>query len=84
MAARPSPVWQWIRSPVWPWQMTAASMSLRSIGERGPGSTPVLMNPGRTPVPSIPSRHSDVQRSASLSALSSNACAGRYLSWAAP
>ena len=66
MAARPSPVWQWIRSPVWPWQRAAATISLRSIAESGPASTPVLMNPGRMPVPSIPSRHSAVQRSASL------------------
>ena len=39
--------------------------AVRSISESGPASTPVLMKPGRIPVPSIPYSHSLIHRSAS-------------------
>jgi hypothetical protein len=84
IAATPSPVCEPITRPVAWCVSPAARTSFASISESGPASTPIFMNPGRMPVPSMPSRASAIHRAAICSALSFHACAGTYLSFTAP
>ena len=83
-AAAPLPVCDAIGSPVARWVIAAARTSLASTSERGASSTPIFMNAGLIGVPSMPRSCSPIQRAASASADSVNACAGRCLSLAAP
>ena len=71
-------MWVPIVMPVARLVSAAAAMTFRWTGASGSGSTAVLMKPGRTSVPSIPSVHSAIHCSASSSDDSAKVASRRY------
>ena len=76
-AGIPAQVWVPTVRPVASEVSAAARMTVRWTGASGSGKTAVLINPGRTSVPSMPLSHSAIHCSASASGAATSVSSGR-------